>query len=132
MKKIKIIVVFFLSVALLAGCSYRSWDNKRPCDQSGSKWESSEKTIVFSVDENGVGIGKMTVGQKVLEIHIAIGPTTQICIYPLENVKGNRVELPYYERWIGTFKKASEFTATVVETTYFTVGEQITFYRLSE
>ena len=129
MKKTVILLVA-LSI-LLTGC-YKSWFGKRPCDQPNSKWMSDDQSMYFEMDEIGLGTGYLSRnGEKVeflfrcaqsrIEIYApeAIG---RLGLYPEET----------YEIWWGSFDQADSFTATVKQTTFFTVGQELKFYRMDE
>ena len=62
-------------------------------------------------------------------------PTTALDVYPLSSVvrDGDIRTISgdaRLEHWVGTFKKDSEFTAEVKESTYYDIGDKIHFYRL--
>lgn len=117
---------------LIPCCFYKSWLGKRPCDQPNTNWATKDKTISFSIDKNGSGNGKIVIDGETVDIYIAIGPATQIDIYPIENVSGDNTYGNYIEHWIGNFNRSNKFTATVKKTTYFEVDEKLTFYRIDD
>ena len=57
----------------------------------------------------------------------------RIHIYAIE-AKGREGLYPEerYETWRGNFKRKDKFIVTVEETTYFKVGQKITFYRVDD
>lgn len=133
------IFALILIVLSLSGCRfYKSYFGNRPCDQKNTKWISEDGRISFWSDETGSGV--IENGDETIEIHVGIGPATEIDIYPLENVvpydeeigTGFKVTGEAIEHWVGDFKYKDHFTATVKRTTYFHVGDQITFYRVDE
>lgn len=132
MKKKLLFIETITVIMLLSGCFYKNWQGKRPCDQPNTKWIAKEKSITFTINESGSGRGIMMVNGKTIEILVAIGPATQIDIYPFENVHDKTVYGNYIESWAGDFNKSYEFTAKVEKTTYFEVGEEIIFYRIDD
>lgn len=128
----KICVIFAIAITLMqSGCIYKSWFGKRPCDQPNSEWISDDKSISFYIDQNGSGTGKMIIDKEPIDIHVAIGPATEINIYPLKETD-DLTYGEYLEYWIGTFNESDTFSATVKETTFFEVGDEISFYRIVE
>lgn len=139
MKKVFFVITIIVLIIIVAsmifiGCFYKSWFGKRPCDQPNSNWATKDKTIVFSIDKNGAGTGQFAVDGEIIDFHLAIGPAEQIDIYSPEPERFIDGEIPVYgypfEQWVGDFNKSYKFTATVKTTTYFEVGEKITFYRI--
>ena len=126
------IVVVAITMIVLSSCRYKSWQGKRPCDQPNSEWMSENKSITFFIDKNGAGTGKIVNDNEVIDIHIGIGPATEIEIFPLGNVVDNVVTGRSIEYWTGSFIQQEEFVATVKKTTYFKVGDKITFYRVDK
>lgn len=137
MKKFKkFTIVFFITFIILfvlySVFFYKSYYGKRPCDQPYSQWISEDGQITFSIDENGAGTGVILIDNEKINIHIGIGPATEFKIYTLESVKGNVRTERFFEYWVGDFREYDNFTATVKETTYFNVGDEITFYRIGD
>ena len=136
---------FMIAIAIIAvslsGCWwYKSYMGKRPCDQSNTKWISEDGQIYFWTDEHNYVSGEMLIGDETIDIYVGIGPATEINIHPLENVTpydgkigtGFHVTGEAVEHWIGDFDYNDQFTATVKRTTYFNVGDKITFYRVDD
>lgn len=124
-------IVFTIIFVLYSIFIYKHGLGKRPCDQPYSEWISEDGQITFSIDENGAGIGNLTIDEETMEIYIAIGPAAEIHVYPLEVVEDNRITEMYIEYWIGDFWRDDKFTAKIVGTTYFNIGDKITFYRVN-
>ena len=131
MKKIIAIVLSIYISITLSGCHllYKSWTGKRPCDQPDTSWISEDGSIYFHVGENI--IGTMQVDGENIDVYISMGLGATIRIYPLSSLQGNAVKGECFEEWIGKFKK-DEFTAKVLESTYFEEGQKIKFYRVDE
>lgn len=130
MKKIVILLVA-LSI-LLTGC-YKSWFGKRPCDQPNSKWMSEDQSMYFEMDESGIGTGYLLLNGETVEFLFMCDIATKIMLYAPEAI--DRLGLypeETYEIWSGSFDQADSFTATVKQTTFFTVGQELKFYRMDE
>ena len=132
MKRLIRIVSLIALCAMVAitfsGC-YKDWLGKRPCDQYNTAWKSEDGSIHFYIC-SGWGIGIADIGDEKKEFEIHIGPATGI-----ELCYGSGG--PSDERWLGTFKKDSSFTATIKdppygETTYFRYGQTFKFYRVDD
>ena len=131
-KAICILIAFASMLLSLSGCFYKSWLGKRPCDQPGTVWISEDKRITFWI-EDGAGIGTIANDGKIINILFAIGMAADITVYPLENDQNGFVEMPYIERWSGSFRQKNKFTAKVdTTTTYFSLGDEIVFYRVDD
>lgn len=120
-------------VLTCTGCFYKNWIGKRPCDQPGTKWVSEDNRIQFSVDENQLAVGIMKIDKNEIEILFTNGPSIEVDIYSRAAI-GRLDYYPeeHYEYWIGDFKNKDQFTATVKKTTYFEIGQKITFYRVDD
>ena len=130
MKKIVILLVA-LSI-LLTGC-YKSWLGKRPCDQPNSKWMSEDQSMYFEMDESGIGTGYLLLNGETVEFLFMCDIATKIMLYAPEAI--DRLGLypeETYEIWSGSFDQADSFSATVKQTTFFTVGQELKFYRMDE
>ena len=130
MKKIVILLVI-LSI-LLTGC-YKSWLGKRPCDQLNSKWISEDQTMYFEMNEPGIGTGYVLHNGEKVEVIFVFGISTVLELYMPEAI--DRLGLypeERYEVWSGSFDQADSFSATVKQTTFFTVGQELKFYRIDE
>ncbi len=116
MRRSKLLIVcFFLSV-IYSGCYYKYYFGKRPCDQP-----------------EGAGAGYMEINGEKISVYVGIGPGKEMDLFSEQAIESQDIYPEWqYEHWIGDFKKPDEFTATVKETTYFEVGQQIKFYRTKE
>lgn len=134
MKKFFLFVTSIVIItSMLTSCVFlKYWIGKRPCDQPNTNWATEDGTISFSIDENGNGTGKIVIDGETIDIDIGFGPATQIYISPLENVDGDHVYGYSIEYWTGDSYRSDRFTATVEKTTYFEVGEKLTFYRIDD
>jgi hypothetical protein len=130
MKKIVIWLITFS--ILLTGC-YKSWLGKRPCDQPNSKWMSEDQSTYFEMDESGNGTGYLLLNGETVEFLFMCDIATKIMLYAPEAI--DRLGLypeETYEIWSGSFDQADSFTATVKQTTFFSVGQELKFYRIDD
>ena len=131
MRIYKIIFILALVGALtLSGCSIHM-----PSKQPNTKWISDDSKIEFSVDDTNIPIGVLHNGDENIEICLAMsrGMGNTIEVYLADDLEdGAFEEGKRLETWTAKFKKASKFEVTVVESTYYTVGDTIVFFRIDE
>ena len=136
-EKIIVWVAIFLLICLfgvvLYGMYIYRYEGKRPIDQLGRSWISEDGSIILNTDENQETTGSMTIdgveipflfvdGQGEVIYIDSIEAKDRLGLYPEET----------YEKWIGDFIWKDKFTVTVEKTTYFEVGQKITFYRVDD
>ena len=81
MKKLFVIFVIFITV-LLSSCRNYTIDAK-----SGSKWESLDNMIAFTITEGKDAIGTLIIQDKALSIICYFGPgKTEFSVYPKETL----------------------------------------------
>lgn len=128
-KFLKVLLPVVVLLIMLSGCDevifkfYKPYLGKRPIDQPGSSWSSQEGTITFTVDEDSIGRGKMTVSGEEIEMCFitGLGVSIEISSPDMKTI---------YEKWLGDFKNDKSFVATVNKSTYFEEGMEITFNRV--
>lgn len=103
-----------------------------------SQWESTDGTIRFIMDDNGLGLGEVNLNGERIEMfvypsykHTYIDVIPMEYYYPLNNI-GDTDSLAYMNQdLIATFtcnlNKIDSFEATVVESELFEVGKKLTF-----
>ena len=117
-------IIFISLLLLLSSCLENEPDN-RPGAHPDSKWISDDESISFTVNEYGEGIGTISVGDETFNIFFLTGTKRAIEIIRDNDIPWDRIEL-----WRGDFRKPDEFTAKVIETTYFEPGMKIHFKRI--
>ena len=124
-------ITLVIIIVLLSGC--KGFRKNSPSGQPSTKWISEDGQMFFIVDENGDAFGEMLIDNETIDIYVGMGmDTTDIDITHLESKIGNSVTEISFEHWIGDFDFNDHFTATVKRTTYFHVGDKITFYRVDD
>lgn len=138
MKKILCFITAFTIISIMiSGCGLKLFAKNHPTTQPNTKWISEDGKISFCVDENGKATGKLIIDEKTIDIYVSMGSDdTYIRIVHLESVIRHPdylelTEVPF-EFWVGHFYNKDFFTATVKRTTYFNVGDEITFYRVDD
>ena len=136
-EKIIVGVAIFLLICLfgvvLYGMYIYRYEGKRPSDQPGTEWISEDESIVVHVDKNNQSTGSMTIDGVEIPFLFVDGQGEVIYIYSIDarNRDGLYPE-DKYETWMGSFNRKDKFTVTVEKTTYFEVGQKITFYRVDD
>lgn len=133
MKRILILIPILLLVLLTcSACENPIVSKRKPCNQPNTKWKSEDGSIVFTVDSNHYSTGTMIVDNDVIEFSMVNTMGTGMCLFAPE-VLDTKVdtEEDEYEYWECSFKNKKKFIATVERTTYFNIGDKITFYRVN-
>lgn len=134
-KPVVILLLIILLAVLCTNCvkrTYKSYLGLRPCDNPGTQWISVDEDVSFFISESGDGIGVLYTGGQSIDIYIVFDIAVGIYVYDSENVSDTTIEGPLYEIWEGDYTSDQSFVATVVESTYFDVGDEIEFYRVSD
>ncbi|CDM67737.1 putative membrane protein [Clostridium bornimense] len=125
-------LIFFCALVLYGVC-INWYKGNRPCDQPSTEWVSEDGSIKIHVDENQQATGSMNIKGTEIPFIFENGPGERVWIYSIE-AKGRLGLYPEeeYETWMGNFNREDKFTVTVEKTTYFEVGQKITFYRVDD
>lgn len=94
-----------------------------------TKWKALEYDIEFSVDEQGNQIGRMFIDNKEISFFIICTQNFTMRLFPVEYYYYEDVgsdTFPPFEKWSYRVEKNKRI-AIVEETTYFHIGEEITF-----
>ena len=120
---LSLIVLF--SLVLFAVCN-KAWDSTRnPNEQYNTEWISDDKSITFFVDDEGTATGTMIFDKKVVNFQLCSW-LSEVSIYTLDQ-DGNKYECEF---WLCSYKSKKKFVATVEKTTFFKVGQKITFQQV--
>ena len=136
-EKIIVGVAIFLLICLfgvvLYGMYIYRYEGKRPSDQPGTEWISEDESIVIHVDKNNQSTGSMIIGGTEIPFLFVDSQGEVIYIYSIDaRSRDGLYPEDRYEIWMGSFNRKDKFTVTVEETTYFKVGQKITFYRVDD
>lgn len=125
-------IIFIIAVVLYGVC-INWYKGNRPSDQPGTEWFSEDESIVIHVDKNNQSTGSMIIGGTEIPFLFLDGQGEVIYIYSID-ARNRDVLYPEdkYETWMGSFNRKDKFTVTVEKTTYFEVGQKITFYRVDD
>ena len=117
---VAIILVFVFS------SRYEPYFYTRPTAQRSSVWISENGEILLRVNEKGNGTLSFKQNGTIIEYDYVDGKNYRSEIYHLTDMRtsGN-----HYETWKYTKVGNDKFTIEVEKTTFFEVGQQITFYR---
>ena len=123
-----LLVIFILFVFLYSYAHI--YEGNRPIDQPDKRWVSEDGDIMLYTDKTQRTTGSMIIDGKEIEILFRDGEGKNIYIFPNETKVQDIKKC--YELWVGDFILEDEFTITVKKTTYFKVGQKITFYRVDD
>ena len=111
--------------------NYKTYEGNRPVDQPGSVWASDDEQIKIHIDEELYGHGTILLENETVEFIFSVGPSVEIELFASEYTEGNMLYFDgLIEKWIGDFSQKDFFEVTVLETTYFTEGQTIGFYKV--
>ena len=132
MKKTIYMFCFLLVISIIfITCQNPTIIEKRPCSQANTKWVSEDKTIVFYVDDNYQATGTMNIENETVDFYMTNDTGAGMHIFPLSVLEEDIIDTEdKYEYWLCSFKNKRKFVATVKDTTYFEVGQEIIFYRV--
>ena len=129
----KTIITIFIMSILLVCCSCRNptFIKRKPCNQPNTNWESENGLIKFSVNSNGNAVGKFEGNDEIVEFYLVNDTGSGIHVFPINVLEKDIIDTnDQLEYWLCSYKSKRKFIATVKETTYFEVGQKITFYRV--
>ena len=134
--RIKLIFLSSLMAVLflLSGCQDPIGYLWRSTSQDHTRWNSDDGTICYSVDDAGRAIGTIVINNEIVDVYLVEDFGRGMYIYPRSFYDSDKILDPdaQYEYWECSLKSKKHFVATVVETTYFEVGQKIEFYRVDE
>ena len=136
MKKFfQILVVIMILLLVLNACMTPSKYKWKVNQQPNTKWVSEDGTISLYVKINDNSIqttGTICTNGELIDIYMIEGParSTEMHIYPIDVLKDESISSKdKYEYWTCSYKSDEKFIATVKETTFFNVGDEITFLK---
>lgn len=124
-----LVIIFIIMAVILSGCdseSFRQMLDNSPERQPGTYWSNEEKTVLFQVDNNYKEFGVIYTESDIINIYIYMVARVEIF-----NVHYDDADSDAFEKWDFTVISDREFTATVKKTTYFNVGDELTFHKIS-
>ena len=124
-----ILILCLLLVMGVQMCSEPNIDNS-PYQYPLSKWESTDGSVDFYMGEDKIGYGTITANGETVDVYFTFYDEKEAYCYDIADYwVAHTVEM--LEIWdIDCSDK--KFVATVYETTYFEVGEEIVFELVEE
>ena len=130
MKKILCVAIYITVIILMfSGCQNPIIAARRPTGQNNTKWVSEDGVLTFYVDENYTATGIYAGSDKHINLYLVTDYGTGMHVYPMNWIDATLDPEYRYELWDCDFKSKTRFVATVIETTFFEVGQEITFIR---
>lgn len=121
-------------ILILTGCRNPFIEYKRPDNQLGSKWLSSDKSIELVIksdyDQDSICTVEFDNGET-RAFYLTFDYGFGMYLYD-ESASYTHTfnDDTRYEHWNCSFMGKRKFVATVEKTTFFEVGQEITFYRV--
>ena len=126
-------VTVCIAFALYIRANYKYWYGIRPCDQPNTTWVSDDNQIVFTVGEDGKGVGTILHSGEEIEISAIFSVSVEIFVSPPGELSNDRLKREgCCEVWYGYDFTENEFTVIVLETTYFEVDQEIHFRKIDK
>lgn len=120
-----ILLLIIAMVFLFLFCRYtRLSQNPFDVDKADSLWTSEDGRVRIEVRYT-YNPGQLLLDDETVEFEVSGDMNS----YDLYLYYPNETMNEYFELWTWTYCDEDKFIATVVESTYFTEGEQIVFYR---
>lgn len=133
-KPIVVLLLIILFVVLCTNCvkrTYKSFLGLRPCDNPGTQWTSEDGDISFHILESSLGTGVLRTAEQNINIYVSFDMAIGIKLYYIKDIRNNSIIGFPFETWEGNYTSDQSFVATVVESTYFDVGDKIEFHRVA-
>ncbi len=134
---LKLAMVIIPMVLVLTGCKNIFIEYKRPDNQLGSKWLSSDKKIELVIrrdyDHDSYCYITADNGESSSYILCFFDMGAGLYLYDKEAADMDAFnDNNRYEQWKCQPVNRRKFVVTVEKTTFFEVGQKITFYRVDE
>ena len=133
MKKVLCISLLFVFLFNVTGCRYVPFiKDHNPMYRNYTKWSSEDGNIRFSIGFetsftcNSIGI--MKINDKEIPISLGSPYINSYLVYVIML----ETDEDFCEEWYLIRFSEKHFTVEVLETTFFTVGDKITFYLMEE
>ena len=117
---------------MFCGCQNPIIAERRPTAQKNTSWVSEDGLFVFYVDEHYRANGTYTLDDKTINLFLFCDYETGMQVYPISVIDTRLEPKDPYELWDCAFKSKKRFIATVKESTFFEVGQEIEFFRVDE
>ena len=127
---ILLVIIVCLTFLVINVCRYRSYLELRPSSQKNTTWSSEDNQILLHIDESGKGKLTFEENGSVIECYFVSEQGYCASVYDIEALENNRLGLypeEYYERWAYSKTTKDSFTIVVEKSTFFEVGDKITF-----
>lgn len=129
MKKLYFTFCLLLISVMLVGCVGPDWQKYHPNNFPNSIWATKDNAVVIEIDDNSgdYKTGYINIENNTQELFFAFPTRPDITVSTGEQIESGSGE--YLERWQAETPQKDKLTVTVVETTYFNVGDVLIFYR---
>ncbi|MBE6750441.1 MAG: hypothetical protein E7560_04690 [Ruminococcaceae bacterium] len=124
----KKILIFLVIVIFCSGCY--EVDENSPQFFPFTKWQSKDKSITLYISDDQIGYGSINIDDKNIDVYFDFynGLRMWGSHYSEYFKEGTPITIEDWEMDCSE----GEFTATVIDTTYFEIGEEIVFELVEE
>lgn len=132
-KLLKLVALITCVLIIFNACAIPAEYQWKISNQLGTQWMSEDGTITFNVDYKYKITGTMEVNGETIGVFVALEPERGmgLHIYPIADLEDGVLEqASKYEKWHCSYKSENMFVATVKQTTFYEVGQKITFSRI--
>lgn len=133
MKRIYIcLLCIVIIISTLVSCVPKKWAENHPSAFPDTIWATADNSVVIEIDTFGGGYkrGYINTGEDILEVFFSIPKRTDVCVKTKEQIETNDGQS--LEIWNAQTPEKDKFVVTVTKTTYFNVGDVLTFYNVGE
>lgn len=133
MKRILGAVICVVCIFVMISCQKESDTSIHPCSQIDTRWRSEDESITLVVHSDRVRSGKMSVADgQTIWFYLYTDGAADMWLCSSKTSDMHWITGEYiYEYWQCSCVSEREFVATVVDTTYFTEGQEIVFHRIN-
>ena len=128
----KKILTIFLSILIIVTfcCGCTDVDENSPQFFPNTKWQSEDKSITIYIADDENGYGSININNQEIDVYFWFFNGHRMLCYRSSDYWKNATT-PCLENW-GMDCSEGKFEVTIEETTYFWVGEKITFELVEE
>ena len=127
-----VLVVLVIRITTVISQHYHYMEY-RPSSQENTMWQSEDGTILLYIDEGNNGRVYFKESDFLVQYYYVSDRGYFADVYSWDAVENERLGLypeEHYETWDYLKVKENTFTITVEKTTFLTVGDIITFYKI--
>ena len=117
-------------MSTLCGCVPPKWAENHPNAFPDTIWATADNSVVIEIDtfSGHYKRGYINIGNETLEVFFSLPKRPDICVRTAAQIESGEAEC--LESWNAQTPEKDKFVVTVMKTTYFNVGDTLTFYNV--